>query len=853
MGKTVKRLIDQFVPENYKLSIEIDEEKMVFSGNLIVAGKKVGRPSKRLTFHQKGLSITSAKVTNHAKQTKDLAIKRINTHKSFNEVRLHSTEMVYPGQYEIKLEFSGKITDQMTGLYPSYFEKDGQKKIIFGTQFESHHAREVFPCIDEPAAKATFELTLTTKLDVEVLANTEVKTQTKKSKKLITEFEKSPIMSSYLLAFVVGDIHSVQAKSKNGVMVRSWASTAQTKKSLEYANAEAVKILDFFEEYFDTPFPLKKLDQVALPDFESGAMENWGLITYREIALLTDPDNSSIPSEQYVSMVIAHELSHQWFGNLVTMKWWDDLWLNESFASLVEHLALDDLHPDWHQWETYASQDIISCSNRDIYSDVQAVGVGVNHPDEIGTLFDPAIVYAKGGRLLKMMREFIGDEAFRAGLKNYFKKFAYQNTVRGDLWQAMSDASGHDINALMTPWLEQSGIPMLLVQKINPISYRLYQGRFLLDGKDKNTIWPIPLLSDQLDLKILSVKNVVIITKSVPLINIYGSGHYITNYTNENDVSEVLSHIKSGDKYAESRINFLNDLTLGSKIKDDGLSLVLNVVLELKNEKRDAVWAIMARALGLSQNLGEDNKIIEEGLKKIRRSLAADNYQKLGWDDNKNDDPNTVMLRATMIGLLLGAEDEQIINKSLEVYKKSQNIEDIVSDRRGAVFGSVVRHGNNSKDINDLIAKYKSTSDPDLQNSIASGLTYTKDKVFAKDLIDQALGTNGFVRAQDVFRWHASFMRNKHTRELAWNWMTQSWDKLEKQFGGGKSMDYFVTLSAGPMQTKHWQDKFNKFFDPMLDNPSLTRNIKIAKSEINARIDWRNRELKHLQNFFKNT
>ena len=302
-------------------------------------------------------------------------------------------------------------------------------------------------------------------------------------------------MSSYLLAWVIGDVHNVEGKTKDGIKVRSWASSAQPKEFLNFANEEAIKILEFYEQYFDTPFPLKKLDQVALPDFEVGAMENWGLITYREAAMLADPSNRSVSGEQYIAMVVAHELSHQWFGNLVTMKWWDDLWLNESFASIIEHIALDNLHPDWHQWETFASYDVLAASNRDNYPDVQPVSIGINHPDEIHTIFDGAIVYAKGARLLKMLFDYIGEDTMRTSLKNYFAKYAYKNTTRANLWDEITEVSGINIDELMTPWLVKSGMPVLEVNRKNS-RIDISQHRFLLDGDDEESIWPVPLLSD---------------------------------------------------------------------------------------------------------------------------------------------------------------------------------------------------------------------------------------------------------------------------------------------------------------------------------------------------------------------
>lgn len=904
MSKRVKRLFEQFQPENYNLSLDLDPDKLKFSGKVTIAGQKTGRPSQRITFHQKDLKVTAANIVHHGKkESKEIPLSRINSHKSYDEVRLHADEMIYPGQYTVTLEFSGKITDSMVGIYPCYFnspqdqdfpgedamqgadEKQTEsyqkstakgvsqsatkqsassasrvsgsdrkqagtvRKVMLATQFESHHAREAFPCIDEPEAKASFDLELITPLGQTVLSNTPIKKQTK-GKKLKTVFETSPIMSSYLLAFVAGEIHCVSAKSKNGIEINTWGHAGQPQKFLQYANDEAVRVIDFFEDYFDTPFPLKKCDQVALPDFESGAMENWGLITYREVALLTDPDNRSVSSEQYVSMVIAHELSHQWFGNLVTMKWWDDLWLNESFASLMEHVALDRLHPDWNQWENYASADIIACSNRDIYKDVQPVRVEVKHPDEIHTLFDPAIVYAKGGRLLKMLIEFIGEDTFRKGLKLYFEKHRYKNTTRDDLWEALSEASGVDVNAFMNPWLEQSGMPILKVNsKENELT--IEQERFVLDADDDKSLWPIPLLADRkLDKDLLAKqKDKVKFDGDLPLLNAKGSGHYLVSYEAKKAQDNLARAIEKREIPAEARINVINDMLLMVRRGDKSIVDVLSLIEKLSDEPRDAVWAVIARSVGQASVLAEFNEPLETKIKKFKVGLASDWHSKLGWEGSAKEDPNTTLLRTTAIGFMIGGEDKGVIGHALKLYK-SLPIDKLPAEERGIILGAAVRHDGSNKVIDELVKTYKNTPNPDLQLSIASALTHTKDTKVAKNLIKDGLQKGGFVRNQDVFRWFAYLMRNRYTRELAWKWLVGSWTRLEEEFGKSKSLDHFVVYSAGPLHTEDWQKKFIDFWGPKQEQVVLARNIKVALSEIEARVAWHNRDLPQLKAYF---
>ena len=433
---SVKRLINDFNPEHYELLLDLSQaDKRSFTGKVQIFGTV--KNEKEIFLHAKDLKI---------EEIVFLDDKKAIFSKNGDEIKIGIDQFNFNQDDEISFEicFSGKITDAMHGLYPCYYKENGVKKELFATQFESHHAREVFPCIDEPEAKATFSLGIVSQKDIEVLSNTNPEKVEKFENSKITKFEKTPRMSTYLLAFVLGDLQRVSKKTKNGTEVSVLATKAQKYSLLEFPLDFAVRVLEFYEDFFDQKFPLPKCDHVALPDFSSGAMENWGLITYRETALLAD-EKSSISSKKYVALVIAHETSHQWFGNLVTMKWWDELWLNESFATMMEYFATDVLEPEWKIWEEFAVNEAILSLRRDAIDGVQSVHVPVHHPDEIGTIFDGAIVYAKGARLMNMLREYIGDEAFRKGLREYFERFKYKNTVGEDLWQCLSEASGKNV------------------------------------------------------------------------------------------------------------------------------------------------------------------------------------------------------------------------------------------------------------------------------------------------------------------------------------------------------------------------------------------------------------------------
>ena len=848
---TPRLLTDQLLPENYTLSLHVDKDKLSFSGEVVISAKKI-KPSQRITLHCKGLVVDEATVVRHDKKLEhNLPISKINYQKKFEEVRLQSDHLMYPGLYTITLKFHGAITKTMLGIYPSYLEDaDGKTDVIIATQFESHHAREAFPCVDEPNAKATFDLTLVLADEPEqvVLSNTPLLDENVVDGIKTVTFETTPRMSTYLLAFVYGKMHCIEAKTDSGILVRSWSSTSRPKSQLQYSVDEAVKLLDFYADYFGTPYPLSKLDQVALPDFDAGAMENWGLVTYREIAMLADADNRSVSQEQYVSLVVAHELSHQWFGNLVTMKWWDDLWLNESFASLMEHLALDAIHPDWKQWENYTATDVISTTSRDIYKDIQPVGVKVTDVQTLETLFDPGIVYAKGGRLLKMLREYISDKDFSMALKIYFKRHGYGNTSREDLWKAMSEVSGQDISALMTPWIVQSGLPVLKIDETEP-ALVVSQQRYVLDTTDTESLWPIPLLADT-DLKpnLLKTQKTKLTTDSdeYVLFNQYGSGHFICQYVQPEHRQTIARRLGDGSLPTEARINILNDILMLARRGDSPLTDGLELVVAMKAEDRDSVWGLISRTMGTAALLTEGDEDAERVLKQIRRDLAGEWYRKLGWDDAQDDDPNTKQLRHTAISFMASGEDEAVIAEAKRRYA-STKLEDLSAELRGAVLSIMVRHGE-AVVVDRLLDAYTSAS-PDLQLDITGALSSTKQPAAAKKILERAVGPKGFVRDQDLMRWIALFMRNHYVREIAWQHLVDNFVWFDKVLGPSKAYDYLPVYCAGVITTEDWQQRYVDFFTPLLSNKAMEKNIKIGMADIEARVAWRKRDEAKIKQF----
>jgi membrane alanyl aminopeptidase len=817
----VPRLLDTFTPNHYNLTLDLTRaEEKEFSGTVIISGDST---SESILLHSKGLIIQSATIDN---QPADVSFGE------FDELRLSQPNLKNEN-HTIHIIFSGNITDAMHGLYPCYFTHDGIKKQLFATQFESHHAREVFPCVDEPAAKAEYDLTLITRPEITVLGNMPVKFQKENGDSLTTTFEKTPRMSSYLLAFVIGELHKKSARTKSGVEVNIWAIPAQNENTLDFALDIATRSIDFYDEYFGVKYPLPKSDHVALPDFSSGAMENWGLITYRESCLLADPELTPESSRRFIATVIAHELSHQWFGNLVTMNWWNDLWLNESFANMMEYVAIDALHPEWRMWEDFATNEVTAALRRDSLDGVQSVQADVNHPDEISTLFDPAIVYAKGGRLLVMVRKLIGEEAFRAGLKSYFEKFAYKNTVGNDLWQELELASGQPIVNLMNTWISQPGLPVVSVSNSHDTAILSQERFFIGEHQPSDALWPIPLFANQpLDVKILNQKETTVSIEKPLQLNCGLSAHFVTKY-DESSREYLLKNIT--ELPTLDKICILQDVTILARAGFENSASLLPLALSLKTETNEKVFGMAAGALTELRKFVDDNDAARDSLKKISGEFAHATFKELDWDEKAGESDDDRERRTTALSLMIYSEDKEVLNEAKTRFD-SNKLEDLPTEIRALIISANVRHFETTEMIDNLFAAYKNTPSNDLQNDIAIGLTSTKNPETAEKILANIKDSN-IIRPQDASRWFVYLIRTRESRQIAWNWLKENWAWVEEKFGDDKSYDDFIRYAATALLTTDELDDFRQFFEPMENIPALTRTIKLGITEIKARTE----------------
>ncbi len=821
---TVSRLIETFVPTHYDLSIKLRRKKRTFDGVLTLKGTSLTNAGE-VRLHAKDLDIQSVTVDGHAATfTPDVHDELVISHKNGA-----------PGKHIIVISYTGTITDDMNGIYPCYFEVDGKKQELLATQFESHYARQAFPCIDEPEAKATFAVTLSTEKDVTVLGNMPVKSQTTQGDWLVTRFETTPRMSTYLVAWVVGDLQKKTATTKSGVEVSVWATKAHSAENLDFPLEIATRTIDFFDSYFGVPYPLPKSDHVALPDFSSGAMENWGLITYREIALLVDPQKTTLSAKQYAATVITHELSHQWFGNLVTMKWWNDLWLNESFANMMEYVAVDGLEPSWNIWLDFATAEVISALRRDSLDGVQAIQTEVNHPDEINTIFDPSIVYAKGGRLLRMLQAYVGDEAMRQGLKAYFETHRYENTAADDLWAALGAASGKAIASFMHSWMTQPGFPVVSATKNNDTITLTQKQFFIGPHTDKGRSWPIPLHGASADIPetLQGAELSFSYTDTTPFrLNVAGTAHYITHY----DGSLLADIVQSmGTLSAVDKINFLHEQLLLAKAGLQSYAAIIPLLHGFKEETNESVWSIVALAINELKRFVETDEKAERQLKTLVADLTALQYSRLGWDVMAGEDENDTKLRSLIISLTLYAETLDAQDEAKRRYQASA-VEDIDPELRSAIMAHMVRSASDGSElIDELLHTYAKATNSELRDDIAAALTATRDEAVIKRLA-MLLKDTSLIRPQDFTHWFVWLIRNRYARTYMWQWTQDNWAWIVTTFKNDSHYDMLPRYIASALITRQQFEEYQAFFSPLEAEVALSRNISIGYTEIEGMV-----------------
>lgn len=854
MGEIQKmdyRLPSHVRPIRYKIMLRPNFENFTFSGEESIQ-LVLDKTTNIISLHAAELDIQSVEFIH---QTKEVWAGNISYQKNAETVTFTFPKKVQKGRGELKLKFSSTLNDKMRGFYRSTYTVDGQVKHLATTQFEATDARRAFPSFDEPAQKAIFDVTLMIPSNTVAISNTiESNVSEHESGYKIVEFEPTPKMSTYLLAFIVGEFEYIEGKTrrsltgsggqaKEGILVRVF-TTPGKKHQAKFARDCAVSCLEFYENYFGIDYPLPVLDMIAIPDFSSRAMENWGAITYRESTILVDEEKTSVGNKQWVALVIAHEIAHQWFGNLVTMEWWTHLWLNEGFASFIEYLAIDHIFPTWDIWTQFAGNEMGIAFKLDALQNTHPIEIAVGHPAEISEIFDK-VSYAKGASVLRMLYAYLGPNDFRKGLQHYLKTHAYENAETEDLWESLEKISKKPVRKVMENWTSKAGHPVITVSE-HKAKLKLEQSRFFsspISKKKSNDriVWSIPLRVHKR--KILIDEKFALIDKPKDFAKLNtGEASFVRIDYPKAYLKHLEEKVKNKELEAVDRLGLIRDTFGIAQSGGSPTSLALDLVQSYKDEKDYTVWLEITRHLNQLDSLLAYEVFYDE-----YKRFAGEVYRKiaysLGWEKKRKEKYTDGLLRGIALYKLgsYGNKETILEAQNLFVNGKDRKID---PDIRGVVYQLVAENGD-KKEFDTLLSMYKSEDNQQEKDRIGGSMGRFGDKEILSETLKFAISKH--VRYQSSLQIIASVWSNPFGRYLAWEFVKNNWELLKKRYAGGH---YFtrVFLPAGEFTKKKDAKDIENFVrnNPV---PEAQRTIAQAVEQIYANAEWLSRDKMLIQSF----
>lgn len=834
MNKRV-RLPSHVWPMRYKVMLRPDFTTFTFSGEETIT-IQIDKSTKSIILHARELEIDAVEL-------KGVGRGKVSYQDSAETATFTFLKSIPKGQRELKLIFRGVLNNKMRGFYRSRYLFNGVEKHLATTQFEVTDARRAIPCFDEPSHKAIFDITLMVPSHMEAISNTLPNAVWEHEKGVkVVQFLPTPKMSTYLLAFIVGEFEYIEAKTKRGITVRVF-TTLGKKHQAQFALDFATSCLQFYEDYFAIPYPLPVLDLIAIPDFATGAMENWGAVTYRESTLLIDENESSLRNKQTVAIVIAHELAHQWFGNLVTMEWWNDLWLNEGFASFIEYLAVDHLFPKWDIWTQFVYLDMGVALALDGLKNSHPVEVKVDNPSQIGEIFDK-VSYSKGSSILRMLASYLGDKDFREGLRCYLKKYAYKNAKTEDLWKAFEEVSGKKVGAIMKNWTGKAGYPVINVKIKNQNSkLQLAQSRFfsspISEKKTRdNTIWKIPLgelLIDQ--------KSITTVNRGEKLNK--GETNFIrVNYPAK--YWQILGEGVSSKKLATvDRLGLIRDVFALSEAGKISTANALKFALVYQDEEDYTVWAeLVASLIKLSHLL--TNEIFYDNYKAYCRGLLTKIVSKLDWQPKEDEKHTDTLLRELVLFALGIFGDQKIIKRARQLFDNHIKGEKIAPNLRSVIYQLAAENGG-KQEYDKLISLYQREELHQEKDRIGRALGSFHDKKMLRLALDFSISQS--VRNQDVVFIIGRALANPFGRDLAWRFIKNHWKMLYERYRSGYLLSRMIS-QVSDFTTQAKAREIEGFFKTH-SAPELTRTVAQVLEQISSNIAWLARDKKKLGVFLQ--
>jgi puromycin-sensitive aminopeptidase len=774
------RLPRSVIPSRYGIELQLDPASSTFDGTEDIS-ITVHEPITEIVLNGKEITVRAGAVVSPDESVIEVA--KAVPDPSAGRISLELPGELAPGDYILRLDFTGKLSDLMEGMYRSrYTDDEGHEHLIITTHFEATDARRNFPCWDEPDLKASFQMTLVVPDDVVAITNTpEVGREPAAPGFARVRFAESMVMSTYLVCVVVGNLGLTEPVNAGPTPIRV-ACRPDRLHLASYANEVAVYSLNWFGEYYDIPYPEQKLDQAAIPDFAQGAMENTGLVTYRETLLLLDPGQAAYIEKLDVAETIAHELAHMWFGDLVTMRWWNGIWLNEAFATFMSYLCVDAMEPSWRVFDGFQTNRMVAFEV-DALANTRPIEFPVESPDDASGMFD-TLTYTKGGAVLRMIEQWLGADVFRDGIRRYLRRHAYGNTETHDLWDALEEASGQPVRRIMDAWIFQPGYPAIEVRRDGDV-VRLTQHRFSPSVPDDTTTWPVPLIVRQMAPDGERVEHVLIEGDGLELplehpdalvVANAGSSAFVRTFYDDDLRGRLVARL---DELAPSERQSLVDDAWASVVAGRApVSSFLDMLPAFADESAPAVWQTIITGLTWCDRFldGEPRERFRDTVRELVRPALT----RLGWDPRPEDSDLDRELRGDLIRTLgvLGDDPEtQGMAREAETMARTEASVD-ASVAAAAV--DVVAFAGGTDEFDAYEARMLEAPTPQEQERYRVALARFRDPQLMERVI--ALATSDKVRPQDAPFLLSRAEMNRDTGKIAWRYVRDHWDELLPRF-----------------------------------------------------------------------
>ncbi len=758
------RLARTVIPSAYRIFLTPDLDAFTFSGRVEIDVEIKGSITE-LKMNALELELGAATISADGTSYRSLEHHLDDTYETVTFV---FDREIPAGPAVIEIAFDGVLSDQLHGFYRSTYTDDaGVEHVIATTQFENTDARRAFPCFDEPDFKATFQVNLTVPSDLAAYSNSPIETETNLGNGQRTvSYKPTMVMSTYLVAFVVGPFEETPALDVGGVPLRVIYPIGKGHLT-DLAMEAGAFALRFFSAYFDIPYPGEKLDMIAVPDFAAGAMENLGLITYRENALLVDPDTASQPEKERVAQVVHHEIAHMWFGDLVTMAWWEGIWLNEAFATFMQLICTNAFRPQWRIWATQLTYRDLAMQVDALHT-TRAIEYEVLSPTDTHAMFD-VLTYEKGGSVLRMLEQYLGETVFRDGIRLYLKKHRYANATTSDLWDALEENSGQPVRTMMDTWILQGGFPLVtldaghLTQR--PFSYGPAKGTSAIGDH-----WLVPVLTRSLEggepSHHLLGSDAIEVADPLPVVvNAGGSGFFRSRY----GAKELAA--------LAPRVTDLEELERATLLSDYAAALFANAITwqefltiarGLGSQDEPNPWESVAFAFDMVNRALDEAQ--RETVRRELRELFVPQLERLGWDPKPGEGELAPQLRSIVI-LTLGTigQDEDVRKEAVRRFEADEMDGDIAQS-----ILRVVASQDRPGDYETYLERHRHAATPQEDMRYLTALGGFSDEAVALDAAEKCLIE---FRSQDAPLVIPALMRNITTGPAVWRYITDHWDQ----------------------------------------------------------------------------